>query len=113
MIRALARLAGIVRFVLVAADTERGLTRRAAVERALENAFETGIEPGILVVPDREDRRRAQARPRERRRLDAAPPSDHAGPPLQIPSSLHSPSTARDSRPPTTTPIRNPACRET
>src|SRR3546814_6188483 len=34
MILAFARLADIVPFVLVAADTERGLTRRAAVERA-------------------------------------------------------------------------------
>src|SRR3546814_15928838 len=98
MIRALARLAGIVRFVLVAADTERGLTRRAAVERALENAFEKGIEPGILVVPDREDRRRDQDRPRERRRSDEVPPSDHACPPLPIHSSMRPSSSGKIGR---------------
>src|SRR3546814_10389740 len=87
----------------ISADTERGLTRRAAVERALENAFEKGIEPGILVVPDREDRRRDQDRPRERRRSDEVPPSDHACPPLPIHSSMRASSSGRGSGPPPST----------
>src|SRR3546814_6521112 len=43
-----AGLADVVPLVLVAADAQRRLARRAAVERPLKDSFEKGIEPRIL-----------------------------------------------------------------
>src|SRR3546814_1118343 len=42
-----AGLADVVPLVLVAADAQRRLARRAAVERPLKDSFEKGIEPRI------------------------------------------------------------------
>src|SRR3546814_7845574 len=84
----LARLADIFPFFLVAADAERRLARRAAIERPLEDRLEKGVEPRVLVGLDCKDRRHGERRARERRRSDKMASVDHAAPPAAIQASI-------------------------
>src|SRR3546814_3372475 len=70
-----AGLADVVPLVLVAADAQRRLARRAAVERPLKDSFEKGIEPRILVRLNGKNRRHDQRRPGEHSRSDESAPT--------------------------------------
>src|SRR3546814_15949976 len=84
----LARLADIVPFILVAADAERRLARRAAIERPLEDRPDKGVEPRVLVGLDCKDRRRGERPARERRRSDKMASVGHAAPPPGVQESI-------------------------
>src|SRR3546814_12210727 len=70
-----AGLADVDPLVLVAADAQRRLARRAAVERPLKDSFEKGIEPRILVRLNGKNRRHDQRRPGEHSRSDESAPT--------------------------------------